>query len=80
MGEFNYKKEYENWKWDIPEKYNIGLTSEYNENDLKEAILKLKNNPGLRENLGKNALKQAIERFNWEKQEEKLVKIYENLR
>ena len=24
MGEFNYKKEFDNWKWDIPEKYNIG--------------------------------------------------------
>lgn len=24
MGEFNYEKEYKNWKWDIPERYNIG--------------------------------------------------------
>jgi len=24
MGEFDYKKEYENWKWNIPEDYNIG--------------------------------------------------------
>jgi benzoate-CoA ligase family protein len=24
MGEFNYEKEYANWKWDIPEEYNIG--------------------------------------------------------
>jgi len=24
MGEFNYRKEYQNWKWDIPEKLNIG--------------------------------------------------------
>jgi len=24
MGDFDYKKEYENWKWDIPKKYNIG--------------------------------------------------------
>ncbi len=24
MGEFDYKKEYENWKWDIPDDYNIG--------------------------------------------------------
>ena len=24
MGEFNYEKDYKNWKWDIPEKYNIG--------------------------------------------------------
>jgi benzoate-CoA ligase family protein len=24
MGEFNYKKEYKNWKWNVPEDYNIG--------------------------------------------------------
>ena len=24
MGEFNYDKEYKNWKWNIPEYYNIG--------------------------------------------------------
>jgi len=24
MGEFDYEKEYSNWKWDIPEEYNIG--------------------------------------------------------
>jgi len=24
MGEFDYKKEFDNWKWNIPEKYNIG--------------------------------------------------------
>jgi len=24
MGEFNYEKEYRNWKWNIPKKYNIG--------------------------------------------------------
>jgi len=24
MGELNYEKDYKNWKWDIPEKYNIG--------------------------------------------------------
>jgi len=24
MGKFIYKKEFDNWKWDIPEKYNIG--------------------------------------------------------
>ena len=24
MGEFNYQKEFENWKWNIPEKYNMG--------------------------------------------------------
>jgi acetyl-CoA synthetase len=25
MGEFEYEKEYQAWKWDIPRKYNIGV-------------------------------------------------------
>jgi len=25
MGEFNYEKEYKNWKWNVPEDYNIGI-------------------------------------------------------
>ena len=25
MGEFNYKKEYEKWKWGTPKNYNIGF-------------------------------------------------------
>ncbi|UCE38576.1 MAG: acyl-CoA synthetase [Thermoplasmata archaeon] len=25
MGDFNYEKEFKKWKWDIPEKYNIGV-------------------------------------------------------
>ena len=24
MGEFNYNKDYKNWKWQIPDIYNIG--------------------------------------------------------
>ncbi len=24
MGEFNYEKEFNSWKWDIPKNYNIG--------------------------------------------------------
>lgn len=61
---------------EFTEKYNIGLTSKYDENDLKETILKLKNNPDLRQNLGENALKQALNEFNWKKQENELLKVY----
>ncbi len=62
------------------EKYDVGLTSEYTKKDLKDTIKKLKESKDLREKLGKNALNQAVEKFSWEKQEEKLVKLYENLR
>ncbi len=61
------------------EKYDVGLTAEFNKESLKKAIVKLRDNPDLCEKLGKNALKNAVEEFNWERQEEKLVKLYENL-
>ena len=53
--------------------------STYTKKDLKEAIIKLRDSSILREELGKNALKAAINKYNWEKQKEKLVKIYEEL-
>lgn len=64
----------------VTEKENVGLTVEYSKESLKQAIIKLRDNPKLREELGKNALKAAIEKYNWEKQEEKLLKIYEDLK
>jgi len=61
------------------EKENIGLSIPYTKEDLKDAIIKLRDNPKLWEELGKNGLKAAIREYNWEKQEEKLVGIYENI-
>ena len=58
------------------EKYNCGLTAEYNKQSLKEAIIKLRDNPKLCKELGKNSLKAAIKGYNWKKQEEKLMKTY----
>ena len=61
----------------ITEKEKCGLVASYTKKDLKKVILELRDNPKLCEELGKNALKAAINKYNWEKQEEKLVKIYE---
>ena len=64
---------------EFTEKYNVGLTCKYEKNDLKNAIIKLKEYTNLREQLGRNALNKAVEEFNWKKQEKKLVDLYENL-
>jgi len=61
------------------EQKKVGIIAEYTKKDLKRAILELKNNPGICEEYGKNALNSAIGEYNWEKQEEKLVEIYENI-
>ena len=56
-----------------------GIVVDYSIDSLREGIIKLRNNPKLCETLGKNGLKAAIKKYNWEKQEEKLIKIYEKL-
>lgn len=61
-------------------KEKCGLVVPYTKNGLRSAIIKLRDNLKLREELGKNALKAAIEKYNWEKQEEKLLKIYEEIK
>jgi len=64
---------------ELTEKEEVGLAVEYTEHALKKAIIKLRDNPGLRERLGRNALKVAINKYNWQKQEEKLIELYEGL-
>ena len=63
----------------IVEKEGHGHTIEYNKKALKDAIIKLRDNEKMREKFGKNALKAALREYNWEKQEEKLLKVYKHL-
>ena len=58
---------------------HCGLTVQYNEASLKQAIVTLRDDKRLCEELGKNALKAAIE-YNWGKQEKKLLDVYESLK
>jgi len=64
---------------EVTEREKCGLVSEYTIKGLKKVIIKLRDNPKLCEELGKNALKTAIREYNWSKQEKKLLKIYSNL-
>ncbi len=64
----------------LVEELKMGFAIEFDEKSLKTAIIKLRDDPKLREEFGKNALKAAIEMYNWEKQEEKLVLIYEKIK
>jgi len=61
---------------DITDKEQAGLTVEYNKEALKQAIIKLRDSSKLQEKLGRTALQVAITKYNWQKQEEKLMKIY----
>jgi glycosyltransferase involved in cell wall biosynthesis len=64
---------------DLTEQEEAGLTIEYTEEALKKAIIKLRDDPRLRERLGRNALKAAISKYNWQGQEKKLLELYRDI-
>jgi len=64
---------------DFVEREGTGLAVDYSEAALKEAIVSLRDNRELRENLGRNALRAAVTRYNWTNEEKKLLEIYAGL-
>ena len=61
---------------EVVEKEKCGLAIKFTEKALEAAIKKLRDNPKLCEELGKNGLKAARENYNWETEEKKLIAIY----
>jgi len=64
---------------ELTEKLKCGIVVDYNEDSLRRGIEKLRDNPKLCEELGRNALKAALGRYNWENERRKLLKVYESL-
>jgi glycosyltransferase involved in cell wall biosynthesis len=60
---------------DMTEKLQCGLVVDYNLDAIKEAIIKLRDDPKLCEKLGRNGLKAAIDKYNWNEQKKKLLAI-----
>ena len=56
---------------------NCGLVIDFNKVALKLAILHLSDHPELCEQLGRNALKAALTKYNWEIDQKKLIEIYD---
>ena len=46
---------------------------------MKKGIKRLRDDPELRERLGRNALSAAIKGYNWESQERVLLEIYSDI-
>ncbi len=65
---------------EITENQKCGLVIDYSISALKDAIATLANSPSLCEELGRNALKTALEKYNWSNQKEKLIQLYASLR
>jgi len=64
---------------ELVEKLKCGLVIDYDPESVREAIIKLRDNPELCEELGRNALKAAIERYNWDLEKRKLLEVYERM-
>lgn len=65
---------------ELTEHEEVGLTSEYNAEALRQVLLKLRDDPPLRETLGRNSLRAAMTKYNWQKQEETLLEVYRTMR
>jgi glycosyltransferase involved in cell wall biosynthesis len=64
---------------DLVEQIDMGRTTEYTKEGLRKVIVELRDNPVLREQLGKNALHAALTEFNWSMQEKQLYLVYQGL-
>jgi glycosyltransferase involved in cell wall biosynthesis len=64
----------------LVEELKMGLAIDFDEKSLKNAIIKLRDDPKLREEFGKNALKAALGEYNWKLQEKKLLNVYDQMR
>jgi glycosyltransferase involved in cell wall biosynthesis len=62
----------------IIEREKCGISVNYEKEEIRKAIIKLRDTPKLCEEYGRNALKAAMGEFNWTKQEEKLIQVYGN--
>ena len=66
MGEFSYEEEVKKWKWDIPEKYNIGydcVDKHVEQGDGDKTILYWADSKGSKEEYTFKEIKQSTDKF-----------------
>jgi len=64
---------------EITEREDCGIVVDFSKEALKEGILKLKENPKLCERLGRNAFQAYKNRYNWDIDSKRLIKLYQIL-
>ena len=64
---------------EITKETKSGLVIGYSKYELRKAIIKLRDNPGLIKKFGKNALNAAKEKYNWNFEKDKLIRLYDSL-
>ena len=60
-------------------KHDIGISVEHSVDGIQGALIELRDNKILREEMGRKALSKACDEFNWEVQSKRLVAVYEGL-
>jgi glycosyltransferase involved in cell wall biosynthesis len=68
-----------NMETDLVREVECGITVEYNVQQVRDAIIKLRDDSELRTRLGSNGRKAFVEKYNWDNMEKKLYQIYDNL-
>jgi len=64
---------------DLTEKLNCGLVVDYNLDAIKEAVIKLRENPTLCEEFGMNGFNAAKEKYNWDIQKRIFLQLYKKI-
>ncbi len=64
---------------EFTEQEGIGLAVDYDETAIRQAIIGLRDDPQLRERMGRRALSAAMSTYNWEFEQKKLVELYRNI-
>jgi len=68
-----------NMEVNLVREINCGIIVDYDADEVKNAIIKLREDSQLREKLGSNGRKAFVEKCNWSRMEKKLLQIYTNL-
>jgi glycosyltransferase involved in cell wall biosynthesis len=59
---------------------NCGIVVPYNDVEAtKNAILRIKNKPDLKNKLGKNGRKAYLSKYNWNVMEKRLINVYDSI-
>jgi glycosyltransferase involved in cell wall biosynthesis len=69
-----------NFSSDLVNEIGFGIVVEYgNVEQIRSAIITLRDNPALRKRLGHNGRKAFAEKYNWGIMEQKLYEVYQEL-
>ncbi|MFW6173815.1 MAG: glycosyltransferase, partial [Elusimicrobiota bacterium] len=64
---------------ELTNELNCGISVDFDKESVKMAIIKLRDNPTLCQELGMSAFKAAKERYNWDVEKKNLLKVYKGI-